>query len=120
MAKYAKIANGVVENVIECEASFAEEHNLISLDGHEEIGINDLYQNNSFVKADNTEYEWGLIRQQRARLLVESDLFVMPDRWVALSQEKQTALSLYRQQLRDIPQNYTNPRHVKWPEDWNQ
>lgn len=119
MARYAKIANGVVENVVECEVDFAVEHGLISLDGHEEIGIGDLYQNNLFSKADRTDEKWSRVRKERIRLLEESDLFVMPDRWSALSSDKQAALTVYRQTLRDIPQNYTNPDAVKWPEDWN-
>lgn len=54
---------------------------------------------------------WDTIRAQRNGLLFESD-------WVGLSDSnppnKQAWLD-YRQALRDIPQNFTNPEDVIWP-----
>jgi hypothetical protein len=54
---------------------------------------------------------WDEIRSQRDLLLKETD-------WVGLTdinlQNKQAWLD-YRQALRDIPQNFTNPEDVVWP-----
>jgi hypothetical protein len=53
---------------------------------------------------------WDDIRRKRNRLLTISDYTQMPD-W---SGDKQT-WARYRQQLRDIPQNYTDTKAVVWP-----
>lgn len=54
---------------------------------------------------------WEQIRAQRDQLLKESD-------WVGLTDvnvsNKQQWLD-YRQTLRNIPQNFTNPQDVVWP-----
>lgn len=54
-------------------------------------------------------------RQERDSLLLASDVMVLPDRWAALSAEKQQAWSAYRQALRDVPQQPGFPENVTWP-----
>lgn len=54
-------------------------------------------------------------RQERDNLLAASDVMVLPDRWAALSAEKQQAWSAYRQALRDVPQQPGFPENVTWP-----
>lgn len=68
------------------------------------------------------------LRQKRDRLLADSDVYVLPDRWATMTTEKQTEWSDYRQSLRDLPENslqvtvswveyngYTNWSNVNWP-----
>jgi hypothetical protein len=56
-----------------------------------------------------------LVRAKRDALLEESDILVLPDRWATYTQQKQIALSNYRQALRDLPENIDDPFDVVWP-----
>ena len=62
-----------------------------------------------------TPMTWLALRSERDSRLKESDLYVMPDRWVSYSNERQTEWSNYRQALRDLPQNTTDPFNPVWP-----
>jgi len=53
---------------------------------------------------------WDSVRSKRARLLTKSDYTQMPD-WPG----DKTAWAVYRQQLRDLPQIYTNAANVVFP-----
>ena len=53
---------------------------------------------------------WGDIRQERNRLLSETDWWAVSDR-VMSDSEKQ-----YRQDLRDLPSSFNNPEDVMFPE----
>lgn len=55
------------------------------------------------------------IREYRNELLRQSDTFVLPDRWAAMSTEKQAAWAVYRQALRDLPANTADPLNPVWP-----
>lgn len=57
---------------------------------------------------------WETIRLQRNELLNASDYTQVPD----FSGNKE-AWTLYRQQLRDIPQQFANPEDVEWPVEPN-
>jgi ABC-type glycerol-3-phosphate transport system substrate-binding protein len=54
---------------------------------------------------------WEQIRSQRDQLLKETDWVGLKD--VVITNEQ--AWLDYRQALRDIPQNFTNPEDVVWP-----
>lgn len=56
---------------------------------------------------------WALVREQRDRLLRESDYAVMPD--YPLTEAQKTDVTAYRQALRDIPQGFESPDAVEWP-----
>lgn len=57
--------------------------------------------------------KWQQIKQERARLLAESDWSVMPDS--PLSEGKKQEYKKYRQDLRNLPQNFSNPDDVIFP-----
>lgn len=61
------------------------------------------------------ESKWHSIRFQRDNLLKNSDLNILPDKWDEMSSETKLLWSLYRKQLRDIPQTFENPDSVIWP-----
>ena len=65
-------------------------------------------------EAAATEQAWQQIRNQRDALLTETDFTQLPD--CPLSAEKITAYSTYRQALRDLPETYTSPYEVQYPE----
>jgi len=62
-----------------------------------------------------TPLAWSNLRSQRDSLLKESDAYVLPDRWASYSPEKQAQWSTYRQALRDLPENTTDPFNPVWP-----
>jgi hypothetical protein len=66
-------------------------------------------------KTKRDYYEWQTIRQRRNDLLAESDKLVTSDRWEKLSVEEKDKLSQYRQQLRDLPDQNSDPILVVFP-----
>jgi len=59
---------------------------------------------------DGTPIVWKRIRQERNKLLSETDWTQIPDCTV----NKQAWLD-YRNALRNLPQNFNNPLEVVWP-----
>jgi hypothetical protein len=64
----------------------------------------------------NIEAEWNMIRMIRNQLISASDWTQFPDAQTNLSEEKKTAWATYRQTLRDLTENYSDPKDVVWPE----
>lgn len=62
-----------------------------------------------------TPVMWDNLRSERNARLGESDAYVLPDRWAAYTTEQQSAWAVYRQALRDLPQNTTDPFNPVWP-----
>lgn len=57
------------------------------------------------------------LRDQRDTLLAASDVLVLIDRWEGYSDSQRSALSAYRQTLRDLPAAYANdPAACIWPD----
>lgn len=65
--------------------------------------------------ARELEIGWTQIRSQRDEMLKQSDLFVLIDKWELLTEEQKQEIRVYRQALRDIPQNFETPEDVVWP-----
>lgn len=61
------------------------------------------------------EAKWHSARFKRDNLLKESDIEILPDKWENMDTSVKTAWSLYRSQLRDIPQTFYNPDEIIWP-----
>jgi len=55
---------------------------------------------------------WGSVRAKRDALLAASDWTQVADAPVDAA-----VWATYRQQLRDLPQNYILPEEVEWPEE---
>lgn len=62
-----------------------------------------------------TPMQWDALRSKRNILLDKSDAYVLPDRWYSYTSEQQTSWSAYRQALRDLPTNTSDPFNVIWP-----
>ena len=56
------------------------------------------------------------VRQERDTLLANSDWTQLPDAQAALSDAKKLAWAVYRQALRDVPQQSGFPANVVWPD----
>jgi hypothetical protein len=62
----------------------------------------------------NPQDDWLEIRTRRNVLLADSDWSQLSD--TALTEEQRAAWKTYRQALRDIPEAFSNPSSVVWPE----
>lgn len=62
-----------------------------------------------------TPMKWDALRAKRNSLLEESDAYVLPDRWFSYDELKKAEWSTYRQALRDLPANTTDPFNPVWP-----
>jgi hypothetical protein len=62
-----------------------------------------------------TARQWAQVRERRQQLLSACDWTQLADSH--LSDEKKAAWSDYRQELRDIPEDFTDPTQVQWPDD---
>ena len=60
------------------------------------------------------DIKWGSARQKRDLLLRNSDHVILSD--APYSRSKKTSWKTYRQELRDIPQAYSNVQDIVWPE----
>jgi hypothetical protein len=56
------------------------------------------------------QQKWNEIRSRRNSFLSQSDWTQLED-----SKENKGAWAVYRQELRDIPQTFSNPESVIWP-----
>ena len=65
--------------------------------------------------AQKTQATWTALRTQRNQLLAQSDWTALSD--AHLSQDKKDAWFTYRQALRDLPDECTDPTQVDWPLD---
>ena len=55
------------------------------------------------------EYQWNELRQERNRLIAETDYLALSDSTLT------TEMAAYRQALRDLPANTTDPANPVWP-----
>ena len=60
-----------------------------------------------------TAQAWTALRTERNALLAACDWVALAD--AHLSQDKKDAWFTYRQSLRDLPENATDPTQVTWP-----
>jgi len=55
------------------------------------------------------DWKWANIRADRNSRLAETDWWALTDRYC------NNAMQIYRQQLRNIPQDNTDPDNIYWP-----
>lgn len=64
--------------------------------------------NGELIETVFREVEYSEVRQIRNMLLKESDLYILQDIYNSLTEEQKNELITYRQDLRELPQNYPN------------
>lgn len=117
---YAMIDNeGNVTNVLAADENFAAgRKDMVLAKG--EVNIGDIYSKGKFKPSPRKfDLEWQKIREERNKLIAESDYVVLPDYWETLSATKQNAWKKYRKQLRDVTNEFTDPSQVVFPEKPN-
>lgn len=111
--RYAIIENGIVVNV--AVARFPLFENWIP-DEEGKAHIGGAWDGEQFhLPVPDPEKTAADVRAERDRLLAESDVYVLPDRWEAYTAEQRSAWSAYRQALRDIPEQAGFPFDISWP-----
>lgn len=81
--------------------------------------LEDAVQETVFTRDETFEEKeekaWKIIREERDRLLKETDILTLGDRWAALEDSERDQLTIYRQALRELPQTYQRSSDVIWP-----
>lgn len=85
-----------------------------SLDG-KIVPLTTEEENQIKIDKENYEKDFRGIRNERNRLLQETDWIVIREREQAGSVHNFEAFMKYRQELRDIPTKYNKVSLVKWP-----
>ncbi|MDE1463351.1 phage tail assembly chaperone [Spartinivicinus poritis] len=64
------------------------------------------------------KHYWNSFRQKRNERLRLTDWTQLPDTLLRTKEEKKLKeqFKIYRQRLREIPQTYSNPNEVVWPD----
>lgn len=72
--------------------------------------------NGNIIETGLHDVSWDEVRARRNAKLIESDAWMAADRYNALTSEKQTEISNYRQALRDLgSQPDANTAVDNWP-----
>ena len=112
--RYAIIENNIVTNIAVADEPLAD--NWFEAHG---CKIGDIWDGESFVTPGPSEADvqqaWVDLRKRRDGFLVASDWTQIAD--APLSDTEKTAWAEYRQALRDLPANTTDPFNIIWPEE---
>lgn len=72
------------------------------------------YENGEFILVEpEAVISWDIIRKQRDQRLSKSDWTQLPD--APLSDDEKQAWAAYRDSLRNITEEFSEPEDVKWP-----
>ncbi len=82
-------------------------------DASESGGVVTIIKSAEWLENKNNE-AWRKIRKERNQLLKDSDYIMFPD--ITITAEKKEEWTTYRQSLRDIPQTFSNPDDVTYPD----
>ena len=122
MARYALVENNIAVNIVEWDGDTSiwsppSGQTAVSI-GSSGVGIGMTYTGTGFIipqvgdELTPDEY-WTEIRGVRNALLAESDFRVLPDS--PLSDSKLAEWKTYRQALRDLPANTSDPSDPTYP-----
>jgi len=102
------------------DAEYAQDYDVV--DQENEIGelvkVVQLNQSKKDARiaaelATNIEVQWTQMRNQRNKLLLESDFTQLIDS--PLTEEERDLWVIYRQELRDLPENILDIENIEWP-----
>jgi len=124
MARYALVDdNNIAVNIIEWDGDTSvwappEGQTAVAI-GTSAVGIGMTYTDTGFIIPESEsdeispELNWAQIREVRNSLLADSDWRILPD--IPLSDEKRAEWYTYRQALRDLPANTSDPADPTYP-----
>ncbi len=95
------------------EASETYGQTLTKYSEYECVSIGNTYDNGTWIRpADPSVDYWKLLRDKRDARLQSSDWKVTPG---SPYESKLDEWKTYRQQLRDLPANTSDPQNITWP-----
>tara|TARA_Y100001973_G_scaffold51775_1_gene76824 strand:- start:12459 stop:12812 length:354 start_codon:yes stop_codon:yes gene_type:complete len=110
------LENNIVSSVIESAnkpiMDLKEGQSLIEVSSAPEIGLEYNSANKTFVESSKTKF--SKIRTKRNLLLVESDYTQLSD---SVHKGNKEEWKIYRQKLRDITKDITDPDVIEFPEE---
>lgn len=118
MTVYVHLKNDLIDDIVKVNpfTIFSEEYASEFIEAPDNVEYLWKYDGSNFTPSEESiQFIWDGIRKNRNVLLSESDTYVLPDRWAAMTPEKQQEWTTYRQALRDIPQTFATPEEVVWP-----
>jgi hypothetical protein len=119
MAKYVFLTDGVVTDRTQIDpyTVFEEHYASQFIEAPEEVEHFWTFDGTNWTPPPEPtiEQRWEFVRFQRNGLLSQSDTNVLPDRWAAMTSEKQQEWTTFRQELRDITKTFATPEEVVWP-----
>jgi len=117
----AVIENDIIVNVVKADADWQDPR------GRETIEFDPSQHAIGYVRRKDGEkgfkappkppMTWQEIRNERNKLLRETDWAVLPD--TPIDKNELDEIKSYRRSLRDIPQNFDNTENIEWPEKPN-
>jgi hypothetical protein len=115
--KYGRIENDRVVEVVSWNPEGKYPPDLVWLpvpEAYEDIVDNNFIVINSAISPPSNTYandiKWGFRREMRDSLLSVSDHTILSDSPLNIVLWKE-----YRQKLRDVPQDFSNPDSIEWP-----
>jgi hypothetical protein len=124
LGTYIKDVEPTPENIeAEIKKAFGDVETYWQIIDEANIPTDRKYRNAWVISGDSVvvddtkarEIEMVTLRKTRDKLLAESDIFVLPDRWNSYTEEKKTEWSNYRQALRDLPETVVDVFNPIWP-----
>ena len=95
------------------EASETYGQTITKYSEYECVGIGCTYNNGTWIRPeDPTVDHWAILRYNRDKRLIQSDWKVLPG---SIYESKLEEWKVYRQQLRDLPANTSDPQKVVYP-----
>jgi len=70
----------------------------------------------TLLNAEIKEKDMRSLRKKRNKLLKDSDIKVLTDRWATMDGDTKAEWTTYRQELRDLPATVVDPANPVWPE----
>lgn len=117
MSIYVYIENNAIQDIAKVNPFdiFEKDYASKFIEAPDEVTHFWTYDGENFhspVISETTK--WNLIRDERNKKLTETDWKII--KLLEQGTEIPESLKTYRQTLRDIPNTYTNPDDVVWPE----
>tara|TARA_Y100001963_G_scaffold6851_1_gene8864 strand:- start:35 stop:490 length:456 start_codon:yes stop_codon:yes gene_type:complete len=96
------------------EASETYGQTITKYSEYECVGIGCTYNNGTWIRpAENEVDYWAILRYNRDKRLIQSDWKVLPG---SIYESRLEEWKAYRQVLRDLPANTSDPRNVVYPD----
>ena len=107
------IGSTTISFVDDEEASETYGQTIIKYSEYESVSIGNTYNNGTWIRPqDSTLDHWKILRYNRDKRLTQSDWKVLPG---SPFESKLDEWKTYRQALRDLPANTSDPKKVVYP-----